>query len=272
MSALKTRTAPALDRALTLLELLSQSRNGLTLPELAGQASLPRSSVHYLLVTLERRGYLHRNPRTSRYLFGRQVLALANAALPSLGIRQQAGPHLQRLATQTGLTAHLAVFERDSAVVVAKHESSQSPRLPTWVGRRISLHSTSLGKAILAFLPAVELDELLAAHPLARHNQHTLASPRRLREELARVAALGHAVDNEEEELGLRCVGAPIWTPSSDTPAAVVASVSVSGAIDAITPDRVDDLARLVKSTAAALSMIVDSSDLPMQPVQRARA
>lgn len=272
MSALKTRTAPALDRALTLLELLSQSRNGLTLPELACQANLPRSSVHYLLVTLERRGYLHRNPRTSRYLFGRQVLALANAALPALGIRQQAGPLLQRLATQTGLTAHMAVFDRDSAVVVAKHEASQSPRLPTWIGRRISLHSSSLGKAMLAFLPAGELDELLAAHPLARYNQHTLASPRRLREDLARVAAIGHAVDNEEEELGMRCVGAPIWAPASESASAVIAAISVSGDIDAITPERVDELARLVKNTATALSTVVDGTDFPLPHSQRARA
>lgn len=258
MSALKTRTAPALDRALTLLELLSQSRCGLTLPELADQSKLPRSSVHYLLVTLERRGYLHRNPRTSRYLFGRQVLALANAAVPALSMRQVASPHLQRLASQTGLAAHLAVLERESAVVVAKHEASQSPRLPTWVGRRIAVHCTSLGKALIAFLPQEELDELLAAHPLARHNQNTLSSPRRLREDLARVASLGHAVDNEEDEIGMRCVGAPIFAPAENPAAgAVIASVSVSGSTETIEPQRVEDLARLVKATAAALSGVL---------------
>jgi DNA-binding IclR family transcriptional regulator len=258
MPALKTRTAPALDRALTLLELLAQSRNGLTLPEMAAQADLPRSSVHYLLVTLERRGYLHRNERTSRYLFGQQVLTLANAVLPGLGVRQLAGPHLQRLAALTGLTAHLGVLEHNSAMVVAKHEASQSPRLPTWVGRRIHVHSTSLGKALIAFLPPEQLDELLDAHPLARHNQHTLASPRRLREELARVAERGHAVDNEEEELGLRCIGAPVW--QSDV---VVASVSVTGSIDDVFPQRVEDLARQVKAAAAAISLALSGGAAP---------
>jgi len=249
MSALKTRTAPALDRALTLLELLSQSRHGLTLPELSERANLPRSSVHYLLVTLERRGYLHRNQRTSRYRFGQQVLALANGAAPALEMQQLAGPYLRRLAAQTGLTAHMAVLERDAAVVIAKHEAPQSSRVPTWVGRRINLHSTSLGKALIAFLPPAELEELLAAHPLARHNQNTMTSRVRLRDELTRVAEQGHAVDNEEEELGLRCVGAAVWGPTG-----VVASVSVSGSIGTIASDRVAELARMVKSTAAALA------------------
>lgn len=256
MSALKTRTVPALDRALTLLELLSHSRNGLTLPELAEQTNLPRSSAHYLLVTLERRGYLVRNPRTSRYLFGRQAQELASAVLPSLGMRQLAAPCLQRLATQTGLASHLAVRERDAAVLIAKCEGPRVQRLPTWIGRRISLHSTSLGKAMLAYLPAGDLEELLAAHPLARHNQHTMVSPRRVREEVARVAEGGFAIDNEEEELGLRCVGAPVRTSDGR----VLAAVSVCGAVDALDANRIAELSLQVRHTAAQLAGVLSEA------------
>jgi DNA-binding IclR family transcriptional regulator len=243
MSAVKTRTVPALDRALTMLELLSRSRSGMTLPELAEQTNLPRSSAHYLLVTLERRGYLQRNQRTSRYLFGGQALELAGSILPSLGIRQVASPFLLRLATQTGLTAHLAVRERYAAVLIAKCEGPRPERLPTWVGRRFSLHSTSLGKA------------MLAAHPLARHNQHTMVSPKRVQEEAARVAAAGYALDNEEEELGLRCVGAPVRHGDR-----VLAAVSVCGLAEAWDAGRLQELAGQLQHTAAQLAAVLSET------------
>ena len=255
MSAVKTRTVPALDRALTMLELLVRSRSGLTLPELAEQTNLPRSSAHYLLVTLERRGYVQRNQRTSRYLFGGQALELAGSILPSLGIRQVASPFLQRLATQTGFTVHLAVRERYAAVLIGKYEGPRAERLPTWVGRRLSLHSTSLGKTILAHLPEDELSELLAAHPLARHNQHTIVSPRRVREEAVRVAEAGFAIDNEEEELGLRCVGAPVREGDR-----VLAAVSVCGPADAWDAARLPELAGQLKQTAAQLAAVLSET------------
>ena len=85
MTAIKTQTVPALDRALSILEILARSRAGLTLPEMVEQLKLPRSSVHYLLVTLERRGYLQRNERTSRYLFGMKMVQLSNMAIQAAG-------------------------------------------------------------------------------------------------------------------------------------------------------------------------------------------
>src|SRR5436190_18694932 len=92
MAAIKTQTVPALDRAISILELLGKSRAGLTLPELVQQSGFPRSSIHYLLVTLERRGYVQRNERTSRYLFGVNLVQLANSAWSGLSLRQQAAP------------------------------------------------------------------------------------------------------------------------------------------------------------------------------------
>ena len=92
MAAMKTQTAPAVDRALFILELVARSQIGLTLPELVEQSQLPRSSVHYLLVTLERRGYLHRSERTSRYLFGTKLLHLAHASLSGLSFASRRFP------------------------------------------------------------------------------------------------------------------------------------------------------------------------------------
>src|SRR5579863_8428594 len=106
MPAVKTRTVPALHKALGILELLTISRAGATLPELVAQSGLAKSSAHYLLVTLERRGYVRRSERSGRYLLGAKLFSLANSALNGLGLRQHAAPHLFGLAMRTGLTVH----------------------------------------------------------------------------------------------------------------------------------------------------------------------
>ena len=147
MAAIKTQTAPALDRALSILELLAQSRTGLTLPELAQQSNLPRSSVHYLLVTLERRGYLQRNERTSRYLFGTQLLSLAHDATVRLSLRQHAAVHLQALMQRTQLTVHMGILKQTGGMIIARHEPPQSRRMATWIGKRMDIHCTEIGRA-----------------------------------------------------------------------------------------------------------------------------
>src|SRR5947209_19312775 len=111
MPAIKTRTVPSLDKALCILELLTQSRAGLTLPDLVEQSGLAKSSVHYLLVTLERRGYVHRNGRAGRYLLGTKLFGLANSALRGLDLRQKAAPLLAALRLKTGLTVHMGILE-----------------------------------------------------------------------------------------------------------------------------------------------------------------
>src|ERR1041385_141614 len=101
---MKTPSVPALERGLAVLELLASSRSGLTLPEISKELQLPKSSVHCLLVTLERHRYLHRNERTSRYMFGSRLYSLGNMSLSGLQVRQVAAPHMHTLTERTGLT------------------------------------------------------------------------------------------------------------------------------------------------------------------------
>lgn len=250
MAAIKTQTAPALDRALSILELLAQSRTGLTLPELAQQSNLPRSSVHYLLVTLERRGYLRRNERTSRYLFGTQLLSLANDAVVRLSLRQQAAVQLQTLMQRTQLTVHMGILERNEGMIVARHEPPQSKRMATWIGKRMDVHCTGLGKALIAQLPEDAIDEIIRQHGLARHNENTLATPRRLKEDLLKAARLGYALDDEEDELGLRCIGVPIHNSEGET----IAAISLAGLAAEITPGRLPYFVREMKRTATLIA------------------
>lgn len=250
MVDLKTQSVPALDRALTLLETLVQSRRGLALSELSRKVGLPKSSIHCLLLTLERRGYLHRDELTRRYIFGLKFFSLAHASSASLDLRQKARPFLIRLAETTRLTVHMAVLEQAEAVLIEKIEPPTLLNLATWVGKRMDVHCTGVGKALLAFLPEDELATLLARHRFPRRNEFTITSPRKLKEHLAKIRAKGYAVDDEEDEIGLRCVGAPIF----DRDGRAVAAISAAGAVAQVTDDNVDIIATQIRQTALKIS------------------
>jgi len=264
--AAKTPSPPAVDRALSILECLARSRSGLTLAELREQLALPRSSVHCLLVALQRRGYLHRNDTTGRYMFGLMLFSLANEALAGLDIREAARPHLRQLVQRTGLTAHLAILERDEAVIVEKLEAPGPFRLATWLGKRMDAHCTGLGKALMAFLPAEHLERILVNHGLPKHNENTISGPRKLRAELAHIRAQGYAVDDEEDELGLRCIGAPVFGPAGEA----VGAVSVSGTTSQIGPENETSLSRELRRVAALISTETGwrENPTPAVPVQ----
>ena len=253
MPAIKTRTVPSLDKALCILELLTRSRAGLTLPDLVDRSGLAKSSVHYLLVTLERRGYVHRNERAGRYMLGAKLFSLANSALQGLELRQKCAPHLAALRMRTGLTVHLGILEQTEAVLISKHDGQSGPKTATWLGKRMEVHCTGLGKALVAFAPESEVDAIVQLHGLGRHNENTISSPKRFREELERVVRLGYAVDDEEDELGMRCIGVPIFGPGGRA----VAAVSVAGTTSEIVAENISQLATDLKRTAARIGSAV---------------
>ena len=135
------------------------------------------------------------------------------------------------------MTAHLAILDRDEVAVVAKVDRPGMHRVATWIGKRMDVHCTSLGKCLVAHLPDEEVDRLIGERGLLRHNENTIVSPARLKKELARTRALGYAMDDEEEEIGVRCIGAPVW----DWDGRVVAAVSVAGSTDRINADTIAD-------------------------------
>lgn len=245
ITAPQTRGAPALDRALTVLELLGQSKVGLSLPQLVERTRLPKSSLHCLLITLERRGYLRRNGRTGRHQLGLKFLALAKAALSGNPIRELAATHLKWLSEATGLTAHLAIMENDEVVLISKHSAPGVFRLATWIGKRMDIHCTGLGKAMIAYLPQDEIERIISEHGMPRHNDQTLCSFKKLRADLALTTSRGYALDYEEDEVGMCCVGAPIF----DLQGRPISAVSISGTTEQIAP-KVEQIAQQVKRTA----------------------
>jgi DNA-binding IclR family transcriptional regulator len=224
VNTLKTPSPPAIDRALGLLELLAHSHHGLTLAEVAERMGIPRSSAHTILLSLERRDWLRRSAKTRRYLFGPKLFSLASRALGGMSLRETAAPALKALQQQTGLSVHAAILEENQAVLVEQFVPPQT-RAHTWVGKRMDLHCTALGKVLLAWLPEESVRQIVSGRVLSRHNENTKASPRRLLEELQETRKRGYAVDDEEAEIGYRCLGAPVF----DASGTVIAAISVSG-------------------------------------------
>ena len=250
MANFKTHSVPAVQRALSLLEVLAKSRNGLSLAQLARMLRTPRSSTHRLLLTLERPGFLVRNAQTHRYMFGLKLFSLASMALPKTQLREEAAPFLHSLMERTRLTVHLAVMEGNQGVIVGKIEPPGLLRIATWVGKFVDLHCTGVGKAILAYLSEEALNNLAREQGLPRYNSGTITSLRKLKVALAVVRDLGYAFENEEAEYGFRCVGAPIFGFTGD----VLAAVSVAGSANQIPIAKVPRLARHVMQTAFAIS------------------
>lgn len=262
MASIKTPTVSSVERTLRILELLAASRAGLTLPQISRQLNLPKSSTHCLLLTLERCGYLTCNKTTRRFVFGLKLFSLANMALGGIKLREQARPFLNSLMNETGLTVHMGILDQGEVVLVEKIGRAGMPKLATWLGKRMDLHCTGVGKAILAHLPEEEVRSVISSHGLPRHNENTIASVRRLREAIAETQRLGYALDDEEDEIGARCIGAPIF----DAAGKVIAAVSVAGTVEEITPENLSLYARLVKQAAAVVSKTLlpgDAAELP---------
>jgi DNA-binding IclR family transcriptional regulator len=252
----KTPSVPSVLRTLDILEAISRSKAGLTLLEIVQDLNFPRSSVHCLVVTLERRGYLHKNGRSARYKLGPMTRELANFAFAGIALRDQVAPVLFTLMQATGLAVHLGILECNEVVLAHKLEPSSGPRLATWVGKRMEMHCTGVGKAFLAYFSESDLQRHISEHGLPRHNEHTISSVSRLRADLQSIRSLGYALDDEEDELGYRCIGCPVF----DAEGQVIAAISIVGTTGQIRPDKLAGLVQKSVDAAAKIAQLASAA------------
>lgn len=253
MSLLKTASPPAVDRAFAILEEVARSNRGLRLPEIAIKLRLPKSSTHCVLVALERRGYLQRNVATGRYLFGPKIFTLANVALSGMTLREVAFPFLAGLMRRTGLIVNTAVLDRDQAVLIEQISPANLSAPMNWLGKRLDLHCTALGKVLAAFLPEKQWDRLVREHSLGRHNDNTICTPKRFLKELALTRQRGYAVDDEEVDMGVRCVSVPVFNSAGET----LAAISLAGTTMDIHAANAEPLAGQLTAVATAITQAI---------------
>lgn len=244
-----TYRVQVLERAVDILQVLSDDSRELAAAEVAERLALHKSTIHRLLTVLDQHRLIRRNAETGRYALGLRLFEFGTRAVHGLRLRDQAQPHLDQLARETGETAHICVFDNGEMVSVAYAEGPRSLRMPATVGRRTPAYCSAVGKAIVAFLSESAVDEVLA-RPLSSCTEKTLVTREALFADLRQVRIRGYSVDNEEIEKGLRCVGAPVWNYSSE----VTAAVSVAGPAFRITRSRVPAMARAVVAMAQCLS------------------
>jgi DNA-binding IclR family transcriptional regulator len=216
--------AIAVERALNILEAAAQRRDGLTNAEISRKLGIPKSSASYILRTLEKRSYLRREAETGRYRLGLKILSLGGDAQANLDIADVALPFMRILGEKIRMTVHLAVLDQGEAVYIEKVEAPGFFKVNTWVGRRMFLHSTSVGKCLLAWLPKHEIETMVRQQGLKKRTPKTITSIAKLLADLDRVKHSGHAVDDEENSLGARCLGAPIFDATGNVTAALGAS------------------------------------------------
>jgi DNA-binding IclR family transcriptional regulator len=238
-----------LERGLRLLQFFAAAGEA-TPAEAAKATGLSRSATYRIADRLRGWGFLEANPATEALRLGSEAVRLGMAALASLEVTRLAPPHLRRLADQTQETVNLAVVDGDEVVYIHKEEGTLAVKMSAQLGSRRPLHCTALGKAWLAALPPPEeLAARLAGLELTRHTPATITDPAALAAELERVRRRGWAVDDEEVEEGVYCLGAAV----RDHRRSAVAAISVAGPAYRLRA-RADQVGALVAETAAAIS------------------
>ena len=240
--------------ALSLLEAFAEE-DELGVTELSRRLDLHKNNVFRLLATLEQAGYVEQCARTDRYRLGARCLELGRSFARNRGLLRQARPLLEELAEETGEAAHLGVLRDLEVVHLDGVVADRLVQTGLRVGRRLPVHCTALGKALLGCAPKGVLEsydrQIASAGRLEVRTRATVTDPAKLREALREVGAQGFAMDQEECETGLACVAAPVF----DAGGRAVAALSVSGPSFRLLPELMQTkLVPLVVAVAERLS------------------
>lgn len=240
-------------RALSLMRLLAQEDGGSRLSDVARAAGLPVSTAHRLLTTLEQQGFAQFEPASSLWHVGRDAFTVGLAYGRRLSFVAPALPLLRRLRDATRETANLGILDDDHLVTVSQVESREIRRALSPPGRRVPVFSSAMGKAILATWRDQEVLALADRAGLPPLTTKSLRSREAALAEIARTRDRGWALDDEEFNLGMRCLAAVVWSPQGEAACAI----SISGAAVRLTEDRLEPLGRLVAQAAEELTGVL---------------
>ena len=234
----------SVERVFDLLNIITASGGESSLSELASRADLPLPTIHRLLRTLIPLGYVRQLPNRS-YALGPGLIRLGYAAGLQLGTYAQ--PVLQGLVNELGESANMAVLDGHMVVYVGQAQSSRSMRMFTEVGRRAHVHDTGVGKAILATLPEQQVVSIVSSMGMPTPTEKSLGTVDELLADLEKIRERGYAVDDEEQEIGVRCFSMAL--PDAPTPTAI----SVSGPTSRVDWDFGDRAVPLLREAADRL-------------------
>jgi DNA-binding IclR family transcriptional regulator len=253
------RTRPSnlvqtLERASLILDILGQSPQGISIKDLSDRMHLPKGTTHRLVSSLSYFGYVRQDQNTKNYFLGFKLVELGNMLLGQLDLRKEAELFLRNLAQRTKETVHLVILDGNEIVYLDKLETEPHTgglRMASRVGSRNPAHSCAVGKALMAYLPAEALARIVEEKGLPKRTGNTITDYNQLKEHMTLVRKQGYAVDDEENERGIRCVAAPIFNEAGKA----VAAISVSGPAFRVTKKSVQEkLKKEVMETALRIS------------------
>jgi IclR family KDG regulon transcriptional repressor len=239
-----------IDRAAQILDCFGFDHQELSVSEIGFKTGLHRSTAHRILMALEYNDLIKQNPSTGKYHLGIKLFKLGHQAVSQLNLREICRPFLSRLMNDTKETIHLAVLDDDQVLYLDKVEGPHALRMPSRVGRHIPTYCTSLGKAMLSCLDDQEVKSILRRQTLKPHTENTAKNINQLLADLRSVRKRGYAVDNEEIEIGLRCVGAPL----RDYTGGMVGAISVAAPSARLSEKNTPVIGRMVIAIAAGIS------------------
>jgi DNA-binding IclR family transcriptional regulator len=243
-------TVRAVEKALNILEHLSRVQREVDLASLFNETRIPKPTLLRLLNTLKKHNLIEQNPKTQGYLIGWAFIYFGKIAGDIHTLPRVVHPFLEDLARNTGETVSLVVLEGDHAVYLDQAVSSSMIKgIPT-IGAKLKLHCTAAGKMLLSAFSEGEVEALLKNYPFERKTEKTIHRSSDLKEEIGKVRSRGYATDDEETEIGGRCVAVPILDGEGRT----IAAISIIGPASRMKKEDFGRLAGLAKETAIQAS------------------
>ncbi len=241
----------SIERAFAILKVLSNTPNGVRITTLAKEVGLTKSTTHRITSTLVNLDYVHQDPETEKYKLGNQLIRLTSLMLNNMDVIKVAEPFLANLSRDVNETVHLCVEDNGEVLYVDKMESNQNIRMYSTIGSRAPLYCTGVGKILLSGMSSTYFHEVLNTINFELRTALTITSKEELIKEVEKVKSQGYALDNVENEEGIRCIAGPIY----DYRGKVIASFSISGPTNRVTLDRVKtELAGKVSETSKDIS------------------
>lgn len=219
MEAEKKYNVPALEKALAIIETLSEQEE-LGVSELCKMLDIPKTSVFFILNTLDQHQYISKQ-ENGKYKLGNKFINIGLSVLNKIDIRHYAKPFMEELLRETGFTVHLAVLDNIEAMYIEKVENQAFVKFSTYIGHRLPIHASGVGKALASQLTEEHLDYIIENAGLPAKTENTITSPQEFKAALEIIRKQGYAVEDEEGEYGIRCIGASIFGHDGKQKAAI---------------------------------------------------
>jgi len=254
MSSLSPETSGVrvLHKTLDILEKIKSTESGYKLADLARKVELPKATVYRILTTLEGRGYLDRAADGS-YRMAKKLFDLQRTVPLEQTLHRVAQPVMERLVASCKETVNLGILDAGEVVVINTVESPQAVRMSSKIGNRRYLHSTAIGKVLLGGMTDKEVQRLLRLKGIPKLTDETLTTKPAILAEIHKVRAQGWALDNQENEIEGRCIGAPITGPEGT----IVAALSISGPVFRMDIERARALVPALKAACAEVTCAI---------------